>query len=69
MIPLTLTLKSCIFEGVYNALIGVTIGPSVPATTMVWPSFRVPFTRQMSMVVPMPGMAFTSRTVACSSSV
>ena len=40
------------------------MGPSVPAKTIVCPSFKVPFTKQMSIVVPKPGMALTSKTVA-----
>lgn len=35
------------------------MGPSVPATTIVSPSFNLPLTRITSIVVPMPGKAFT----------
>ena len=51
---LFLTLKSCILAGVNKAFMEVTIGPSVPATIIVWPSRNFPLTRTMSMVVPKP---------------
>ena len=63
----TLTRRSCILDGVKRALITVTMGPSVPATIRVCPSLMLPFSRTMSMVVPRPGIALTSRTVAWSS--
>ena len=50
-------------------LMVVTMGPSVPGNTIVWPNLSLPFTRHTSIVVPKPPIAFTSRIVHCSSSV
>jgi len=51
--------------GINSERICVTIGPSVPASTMVSPSRSFPLTKIASIVVPKPEMAFTSNTVAC----
>ena len=64
----TLTLTSLRGIGTSSERISVTIGPSLPASTIVSPSLRVPFSKIISIVVPSPGRAFTSRTVAWSSS-
>ena len=45
--------------GSSRPLICVMIGPSTPGTMMVSPSLRVPLIRITSMVVPIPGRAFT----------
>ena len=50
------SLRGC---GVRRALICVTIGPSIPATTTVSPSFSFPLIRITSTVVPRPGRALT----------
>ena len=50
------SLRGC---GVRRALICVTIGPSIPATTIVSPSFSFPLIRITSTVVPRPGKALT----------
>lgn len=54
-----LTLNSLRGCGVRRALICVTIGPSIPATTIVSPSFSFPLIRITSIVVPRPGNALT----------
>mmetsp|Transcript_1392 Transcript_1392/g.2815 ORF Transcript_1392/g.2815 Transcript_1392/m.2815 type:complete len:226 (-) Transcript_1392:2013-2690(-) len=54
--------------GVSKALICVEIAsPLDPQQTIVSPSRRVPLTRTTSIVVPMPGISFTSRIVHCKS--
>jgi len=61
---LTLTRSSFMGCGVRRDRICVTIGPSVPATTKVSPSLKVPLLNITSIVVPSPGIALTSKTVA-----
>ena len=51
--------------GMRRALTCATIGPSIPAKTIVSPSRRVPFTRMTSIVVPRPGRALTCKTHQC----
>lgn len=60
----TLTRSSFMGCGISKDLICVTIGPSVPANTMVSPSFSFPLIKIQSIVVPSPGIALTSSTVA-----
>jgi hypothetical protein len=38
-------------EGVKSALMTVTMGPSVPATIIVWPSRRLPFWKRFDETV------------------
>lgn len=45
----------------------VTIGPSIPHSTILSPSFIFPFDNTTSSVVPKPSMIFTSKIVHSSS--
>lgn len=55
----TLTRSSLSGGGSSSPRICVTMGPSTPGTMMVSPSRRRPLIRITSIVVPMPGRAFT----------
>ncbi len=65
IVQFTLTRNSFSGCGISKPLIVVVIGPSVPATTILSPSFTFPLTRITSIVVPRPWIALTSITVAC----
>ena len=54
--------------GVRRARMLVTIGPLLPASTMVSPFLRVPLRSNTSMAVPKPSTVFTSMTVHSNSS-
>lgn len=53
--------------GVSSARTVVTIGPSIPHSTILSPSFIFPFDKTTSSVVPNPSIIFTSKIVHSSS--
>lgn len=65
----TLTRSSRNGWGVNNARTFVAIAPSIPHTTIRSPSRMTPFDRMTSIVVPIPSMTLTSRTVHSSSEI